>query len=407
MVEKGLTGMDSSAMSLNKEARSWVPFNMYDFFGYIFPGVLFVSIVLLTLFESNDFSALIKSLFDKLNGSKTVIVVFAIFIAFVVVYLVGHIVATISHILIDRIIVGIIFKYPHETIIGSDKDIKKERIIAWPMQKLMAILALILPILIVLKIGRTFQLVIYGLIGIILFCRLVANILKTADTRFEGIEEADIKDIVKVCHFRSETLRVFGKYIKQIKDAEDTTKLLLKVGRLALLIMLSVLYVVFGIPGWFIEILVVGPIKNILSTNKSLDKNIGETIRRHIKEDFKFPPEEIGSDNYWIPCLYIIKNAVYERYIMNWLHLYSMNRNACMGSYLNLVLICYLIKVDQIGYPNLGEVQFLAFAMFAMTVLFGMRYLMLYYTYYTKNIYRFYYLMILENEKQAPPQSVF
>lgn len=100
-------------MASAKDYSSFVPFDLYDFFGYLFPGILFAASMFLFMSQFNfqDVEPL-KSTLTAFIDPPFIMSVAIVACGIVVLYVLGHFVATISHIIIDRVLIDGIEGYP-------------------------------------------------------------------------------------------------------------------------------------------------------------------------------------------------------------------------------------------------------------------------------------------------------
>ncbi len=97
-------------MSDTKEVKGLVPFTLYDFFGYLFPGMILVGGIMLyynPIIINSQIYNNFKNMYKDFSGLFSAI---TLLIGLVGVYVIGHFIATISHITIDRIVVGTILR---------------------------------------------------------------------------------------------------------------------------------------------------------------------------------------------------------------------------------------------------------------------------------------------------------
>ena len=96
-----------------KDFSPFVPFDLYDFFGYLFPGVIFSTSIL--IFYNQLHPGFYNKWFSyPTNEFEIPFIVGLGFVvaAIVVLYSLGHVIATLSHIIIDRVLIDGIEGYP-------------------------------------------------------------------------------------------------------------------------------------------------------------------------------------------------------------------------------------------------------------------------------------------------------
>jgi len=103
-------------MASSKEFSPFVPFDLYDFFGYLFPGILFSTNALIFLNEVDKdfFNKYLKDIFIHSDSiALTFIASTSLILAgIVILYTLGHFIATLSHVIIDRVLIDGIEGYP-------------------------------------------------------------------------------------------------------------------------------------------------------------------------------------------------------------------------------------------------------------------------------------------------------
>lgn len=97
------------------EEKARLPFDGYDFFGYMLPGFVFLSLlaVCLPYYLGDDF----WQYYTLITQLRTDLYLTSVVFFLITAYVLGHVVASVSAILYDRIIVQKIFGYPYNRII--------------------------------------------------------------------------------------------------------------------------------------------------------------------------------------------------------------------------------------------------------------------------------------------------
>src|SRR5215217_3972041 len=123
----------------HQDGKGWNPFNLYDVFGYLIPGLFFICLLTLFYWDTSLFeTGLVKEVKLAYDAFAGLTIVFAIALSLMGIYIVGHAIASLSHLIFDRIIISTIFRYPATTLFKVE-DIQP-RNIAWPMHKAIAAL---------------------------------------------------------------------------------------------------------------------------------------------------------------------------------------------------------------------------------------------------------------------------
>jgi len=333
-----------------RETKEWMPFNIYDFFGYIFPGIS-IAVLLLAFFipESITTSRYFKFILSVHKNANVIAVISEIVICIVAVYCLGQIIAAFSHVFIDRIIIGTIFGYPYLSFL---KLKVKKRDFASPIHKLIFLVSnLLIAGAIFAYWHKNYWPLINIALVVLLFLIALRFISKIIRTLFRKIDDIIVSEHR---YFRKPYLCSLG-FIDKTIDA------------------------------FFVE-----PLKKLLNIDHLFDTDYAIKLKSMI--DTKFGPEiKNTSDNFWLPCLYVIQREPFARKIDNWLQLYSLNRNLSLAFFIASIVFVTFLSF----HPNLfseRRVWLLIISVFGSWA-FGIRYLMLYYTYYSKNVFRSFHVM--------------
>jgi hypothetical protein len=308
-----------------------LPFNTYDFFGYLLPGTLF-SLGLVGIFNQQVLNIL------KNNHIQNLQPYFAIILALIVcagLYFVGQIIGCIGHIIYDRLIVRNILGYPFYTILNWKHEMNE----IFPWFSHIVILTSLFLIL--------FPLFIYTSIIPICFWIIFSLVLFLNREKLKKYNQDNKKEIAKAC--LNKLSKTFCKLTATDCKVNDSLKKLFE---------------------------------------KKLDD------RLQLKEDdFQEYNSDIYWITYI--DLMKKKNTCHERKISNWLDMYGCLRNySCVFLLLAVIESLHLWKnVFDYGSGSLdGRNLFvLVFTLFFSLILF-MRYWIMYYSYYSKYIIRAYAL---------------
>jgi hypothetical protein len=326
----------------SKEFSPWIPFDLYDFFGYLFPGIYFaISIVFIFLISNPSFS--MDEYWKVFAHGEFMMGFVSLLTLIVIVYLLGHFIATISHVVIDRAIVGGIIGYP---ILHLLRLKRPEREYSESTIKYLFILfntSLLLPAFIyshVCFIGTT---TIFFCIICFLFCfRIFMTFLRMRPNGGEIAKKYGDKKIFRIYLFPAQKL----------------------------------------IDPLFLFV------RRVLAIDKQFSQEFIEKYMAVFKSRFGLESENQESENYWLPFFYVSDKSPYHASIIRtWLHLYGYARNISSAAY----IICIISIILMFKYPYLYENQlFLYHYYFSLSVAFVLssRYWILYSTYYTKSIIR-------------------
>lgn len=339
-----------------------LPFNSYDFFGYILPGTLFSLGLAFIFYDYVDYNACLASL-------KNVGTVFAILISLgilAILYFVGQFIGCISHILYDRLMVRNIIGYPFQYILGlkprPDDSVR----------------------------------ITYLILVVCFFVTLLSPELYELLNRFQCFKQHSnwiicviLSSVFFILFFSAFFLRIWlvisrmrrmNNLDEYIRDADENSieedsfmqNICAKLARVA----------------WYIFF----PLRKLTSTDTKINPVLRKQFLDKMRKKYGVNLEtshSYTSDAYWMTYISILKSDVrHDVKIGNWLNLYGCLRNySC--AFLVLASIaafkqwCYMAE----GTPFVPYSKFVVIALFLSLVLF-VRYWIIYFSYYTKYIIR-------------------
>jgi hypothetical protein len=368
------------------------PFNLYDFFGYIFPGALFLTVI---IYE--EWQVIFKSVFvDKtmwafLRAAKKSIAYGGILLTvlLIMVYTVGHIIAMLSHIILDRFFVSGIMKYPiTQALTGT---LKKNRTANSIVFLLMELYLLFIVIVGVFSFINTNALLSHFYNSYIINLGYYGLISITYKQAFSLITTIGIKLIAfliivrMLILFYSNLRKHFVNFNQFIQYNKFVAWLLLYfVEPVRSFIYYNIqLKVLDG----FIEIY-----DRIAQTNSKPSDFVIEGFKKTFMDKYGSKRKELeSSDPYWIAFFEMAyKSPVTVSPLINWLHLYSFARNMSLAIFLLTIYHVHeVIDSDIVEQHDAIMMTIYAFA----TLVLQLRYWSLYKTYYSKNIIRMYVMM--------------
>ncbi len=331
-------------MASSKDFSPFVPFDLYDFFGYLFPGVLFSTNMFIFYniinpgFYAGWFSTP-QNAFDIPFVVSIAIVVGAI----VIMYSLGHIIATISHIIIDRVLIDGIEGYPVNFLLRIKRPKRPYseatfKYLFASFNALLIIPALPLSYPLVLKL----IIITISCIGFLIMQRIIIMVVRISPNGHERAHRVGDKNPFKL----------------------------------------------FLIPAR----LIIDPAIEFLRKLLGMDRGFSDTFIKLYRELFSarfggLNSLQENSDNYWLPAFAAISNEeVHDRTLNTWLHLYGFSRNASASLYLSSTLIVgHLIYNPQ---TFTGLVPLFLGTQWFLASLFGIRYWILYSHYYSKGVIR-------------------
>jgi len=344
-----------------EKSNKFLPFNLYDFYGYIIPGVLLLagSFLIMAHFIKDIESVYIFAT-NYLNSLKFTPAIIFFIILISIIYFVGHINAMISHLIFDRILVKRILGYPIYDLLNIDNNLRDfSRATNYYLLTLINLLIFV-PIL---KLWFPSIIKLDILIRVLIFLFVLLFTLRTIILFLEKyfFEE------VKVAH---------------INDALNFEK------------SLKIVHWLYCSFYYLIEKTIIRVAKEFISNDTPLDQTIIDKFANKIKTDFSLDYKAIGTDNYWLPVIKIANNnEIILKYIMNWLNLYSFLKNLSMVGFLLCLESGIFITLNSYNHNFNSEPiwESIIFGLLYIgSLLLLLRYWVIYRNYYTKYIIRAY-----------------
>lgn len=342
-------------MASLKDASPLVPFDLYDFFGYIFPGIFFWISLALWGYSCSQAQPIYNKLWCILNSASVLVGIFAIISFLVLVYITGHFIATLSH-LMDRVLVAGISGYPVYYILDLKRERREYSDATVKYIFILINIFLITPVLINRNEMILINIIIVQLVGVLILIRMLLACIKMFPYKNEEINK----------YFDSVGTRAILRFI--IRPAK----------------IIDLFFVL---------------IKRVFQIDKNLPVEFIKQYEKVFQESFKMDYRKVGSENYWLPYFLISRESPdITNVIRTWLHLYGFARNISAAAYLTSLLIASWLLINPHSDQELPvKVQLLI--MNVVAIVFVVRFYILYSTYYTKNIIRS-FVVLASNKKQ-------
>ncbi len=329
-------------MPTPKDYSPFVPFDLYDFFGYIFPSVIFSASILLFYnslrpgFYSSWISQPTNQEIPFVTGLAIVVA------AIVLLYALGHVIATVSHIIIDRVLIDGIEGYPVNFLLDIRKPTREYSESTFKYLFACFNLLLLAPALpLAYSTMVSSVLILFAFILILISQRIIVMLVRRRPGGHEISHKLGDKRL----------FRLFLKPAKIIDVAIDFFRRLLGMDR------------PFS-PGF------------LRTYRKVFSRRFGGLIS-----------VEEGSNNYWLSAFAAGSNdEVHDRTLHTWLHLYGFARNAAAAIYLSSALIICHLLFNPDAFT--GSVPLQLGIQWTLASVFGIRYWVLYSHYYTKGVMR-------------------
>lgn len=110
-------------MTSPKDYSPWVPFDLYDFFGYLFPGafLLFTTCLFFQFSGLFNFIDVINDNIKVYEKAPFIVGLIMVVMGIILVYTLGHFVAMFGQIIFDRIFLDEIIQHPIFTLLNIQK----------------------------------------------------------------------------------------------------------------------------------------------------------------------------------------------------------------------------------------------------------------------------------------------
>ena len=347
--EKGDFGREFIEMdkqdSVEQNVR--IPYDFYDFFGYLLPGVVFSSALALYLIvHRHEKIVELVNLIPQSIRDKNSWIIITFMLALGWTYVIGHIIATASSMIFDRFMMRKTLGYPYEFLLDlREKDRSPEN------NKLLIIATNLL------LIGLALEIIV-----------------------FQATTIQDIANIPMIALFALWLLPISNRVtVMKIKALDKASK--------------------------FLSRFLMKPVRYILITLFELWKpfhfEVAKGIQDKVKQITGLEPSSIGTENYWLTVLWLshMRSPNYPL-IRKFLALYGFARNMAMAFFLDVVSIIMLKLVLGIKESWLFDKLLIFFLLICAYVML-LRFLYLYVSYYSKYIFRDFY--ILHTLWQPPP----
>lgn len=347
-----------------------IPFSLYDFFGYIFPGsYLGLMIILVSNSSDSRLFYLIRKSVDLVYQSSSVLSnILSASLLLVIAYSLGHIIATISHIGIDRLLVSGVLGYPIQ------------RLLKLPVPKDHY------------QIKRSTS--IYLFVSV-LFILVRPVVHYHAGTELP-LDSRNCPDLFAICNPRYYTrfFILFSAlvFIKLIHAFLVSAPYYLQPGKyVQRYCFLRFLVQLYTFPSRFLFIPLLHVLETLFGTERRLPKSLVDSFSKSFKAKFGLESKEVGTENYWLSFFHT--NATdpnATRLLFNWLHIYGFARN--MGAACCFILVYILYRMHRMEEGDYLLILVVYALNFYLMIFFVVRYWMIYSTYFSKSILRGFYV---------------
>ncbi|MBI5806003.1 hypothetical protein HZA73_08150 [candidate division TA06 bacterium] len=346
----------------SKEIQPWVPFSFYDFFGYLFPGILFATSALILFKWSFINSSVIDTIWNVCENKSFVIGLVLITMSLVLIYIVGHIIAIISSIFYGSILISSILGYPYKHVLNIKETDGKQYSRSTHLCSIFFFnLWLISPILFSASVFKIITYAFLLVITILFFIRFIVTVFDEINKREEFVKFTNKKIIKSIINFSLYYPIYYLAYV-------------LRIG--------------------------ISMIRKLIAIDVPFPKEFIDNYETYFEEKFNIDYRKAGSENYWLTNFQVSNKCPENSLsIRTWLHIYGFLRNISSASY----FVCFLLAVlfYFIGNNDVVKIDIFKWQLgltYVIAIVLGLGYWKIFHTYYTKGIIRSFYVSVSEEK---------
>jgi len=341
-------------MSSPKDYSPWVPFDLYDFFGYLFPGafLLFTTMIFVQLTGFVDLNRYTNDFIKIYKEAPFIIGLIIIVMGVILVYTLGHFVAMFGQIIFDRIFLDEIIQHPIFALLKIEKS---------PRVYSVALFQFIFFLYNIFILVQIFDLHFYTIsyLGNLAISDITIILLFIV---FIGIKVS-----VMIYRFKPER--------REKLEKNGLPKGTEWAGKLSLFISNKIIKSI------------ISSFQKLLGLDRPFPEQVIKKHKEKFKKCFELDSDEAAYENYWLSFFYTSsRNTSATSQIKNWLQIYSFARNTSAAAYLTLTIISIILVINN-SYYNLS-INLFVIILFIIAIILMLRYWYLYYNYFIKNIIR-------------------
>lgn len=352
----------SQSPGLAKDIR--LPFDLYDFFGYLFPGA-FLGFGCYVLLKLNNSTLLAPSQlltrFNEFSGELSFgIGLFLLFILLVTLYLLGHVVGSLGSLILEKYLVKNIMGYPSDYYLGIRDS--KTTTLSQVFYKWIFVCSLGVLTLGILAVNNQFWLpsfkVILLWVAVLFMVRIAILVVR------------EWLILPKKERYGEEA----PTYLRWVALRTKVTDILQFPTYLLIDLPARVLFASTG----------------VLS---SFDSEFTKLFFGKFKRDFSIEFDKAGTNGFWLCYVHVVKNIPSSvPVIRNFLHMYSFARNISAACFFLIVFQLFLTFMMETNYQESNRVYVFGLnsTFLLVGVLMLLRYFYIYSSYYTKYLFRAY-----------------
>ena len=331
-------------------------FSLYDTFGYFIPGATLVVgfYIFLEIIKYNEelktkeyFSAISKS-WPIIFGGIPILVLF--------IYVLGHFVASISVVIVDKLLMERTFGYPFQRLFNDILDWKKSDALRYLHRNQQFYKSIIMSLISVAFFWHMKMLLWFSCLVCIAIFLIISKLL------FSSLSLKDWRN--------PDSLRERNHICYRIADG-----------------MWRMCYRIILIPFYFPFNTVLYILLYFFRMCKPFEKEFQNKFSTIFTNTFKLTIEEAGTNVYWLTYSYLQQNDKNNvLLIQNWLNMYGFSRN--LSIVFLILFLCGLYPERFFENADSAMLNEWRICTGVSMVVFWLRYYYLYYKYYSKYVFR-------------------
>ncbi len=343
------------------DTKSIIKVDSYDFFGYLIPGAVVtfsIFICVTQVLTTKSLSDLCVWLWDNVENIHTERALTVLLLFIIASYILGHVTGSLSSFIFERTIIDKILLYPYKSLVFNEPA-KHD----FSSNSYRALISLIFIFITLIILGITEPKIHFIFETPMPPCSIVGLFIL----------------ILMVCKIFDEFLKRHIKFFYKIFHP-----------------LLNIIYIVTAIPFRIFERFSF----HFLGQVKHFPPEVRNRIISQHKKIFNYhAPESIGAEFFWSTYWFMVnRNAFVRARLDKWLILYSFMRNMSCATLLAAIIIVLPIRILHLYSLH---ARIFSLLLFALSLLFSLRYYYLYFGYYSKNLFRSFVFTNPEQEDEA------
>ena len=359
-----------------------IPFNAYDIFGYLLPGII-------TLLAIYSFEFWTKLQIDKLTNpinlhlpllrainisgemvfetNKWPLSAMFFIAILIIAYIVGHIVSSVSSFFIDRIFVFKGYGYPYQLLLNLNLPDEKSYTPSFYRGFFFWANAYFLLRFYITLYPKQWLWETTFWLGWYIVAVVILKVGLSHFKKYPIIEQQKLKSLIE--SYAPPLLKNFDK--------------------VALFIVRYLFAGPYDLLARFLS--------QFINTRETFNSEFIESYKELFRSNFSLDAKIAWSNNYWFCACYIAeKSPVLNAMLINWLHMYSFARHISTAFYIAFFycFISLFLQEQLFNFLNYRSVLFLLpLIFFFLSLIMLTRFYYLYFSYYSKFVFRAFYLL--------------